>query len=79
MHINLLDAMPAGFIRGMDNYFFHKLTQECRGQFGRLGVLFDNFQKALNVDGLGIGGGHNISQFFYRLLQCGLFLFIALG
>jgi len=59
----------------MDNHLFHKLPQECWGQFG---VLLDNIQKALDIDRLGFGGGYNILQFLYRLFQSGLFLFVAL-
>lgn len=45
MHIDLLDAMPAGFVRFMDNNFIYELTQERRGQFSGDGVFPHDFQK----------------------------------
>ena len=62
MHINPLDAMAAGFIRGADNYLFHKLAQEGWGQFCRCSVLPYNLQKALGIDSLGF-------NFVYDSLQ----------
>ena len=41
MYVNTLRAMAAGFIGSMDNYLFHKLMQEFRGQLCRFGVLLD--------------------------------------
>lgn len=61
VNINTLDAVPTGFVRSMGNHFFHKLAQERRSQPGRLGVLLDNLQKALNVNGFCFGGGYYTS------------------
>ena len=49
MNVNVLDTAAAGLIGGMDNDFLHGLPQKCRDQLGGLGVLLDNFQKALDI------------------------------
>ena len=49
MHVDPLYSVPAGFVRGVNHHFLHKLPQECGGQFSGLGVLLYNFQKALNI------------------------------
>ena len=43
MHIDLLYPVTAGFVRGMDNDFRHKLMQKERRQFGGFGVLLHDF------------------------------------
>ena len=62
VHVNTLDTLAAGLIRGMDNNFLHKLPQKCRGQFGGLGVLFYDFQKVLNIDRLCLCGVYDNGQ-----------------
>lgn len=52
VYINTLDAMPTGLVSFMDNDFVHKFMQKLWGQFGRLGILFYNPQKALDIDSL---------------------------
>ena len=79
VYVNALDTMAAGFIGSMDNDFLHKLPQKCRGQFSWLGVFLYDFQKTLDIDSLGLGGGYYLSQFLCGLLQIRLLLFIALG
>ena len=49
-HLNPLNAVAAGLVRGVDNYLFHKLTQEDRGQLCRCGVLPYNLQKTLDIE-----------------------------
>ena len=71
--------MAAGFIRGVNNYLFHKLTQKGRGQFRGFGVLLYNLQKILDIDSLGFCLGYNTSQFLCGLFQIRLLLFVAFG
>lgn len=78
VYVNALGAMAAGFIRGVDNYLFHKLTQKRRGQFGGFGVFLYDFQKILDIDNLGFRLGYGTSQFLCGLFQIRLFLFKSL-
>ena len=64
---------------GRDHPLLHKLPQECRGQLGGLGVLLHDFQKTLDIDGLGFSGIYDGTEGFNRLFQVCLFLLIALG
>ena len=43
VYVNALCAVAAGFIRSMDNYFFHKFTQERRGQLCRFRIFLNIF------------------------------------
>ncbi len=52
MHVDPLYPVSAGLVRGVNYHLLHKLPQDCRGQFGGLGVLLHDFQKTLNIDGL---------------------------
>ncbi len=79
MYVNALDAMAAGLIGGMNNDFLHKLPQKRRGQFGGLGVLLHNVQKALDIDRLRLSGVYDSGQILYGLFQRRLLLLIALG
>ena len=63
----------------MNHHLLHKLPQKRRGQFGGLGVLLHDFQKALDIDGLGFGGIYDSPEIFNRLFQVRLFLLVALG
>ena len=56
MYINPLYPVSTELVRGMNDHLFHKLPQDGRGQLGRLGVLLHDFQKALDIDGLGFRG-----------------------
>lgn len=67
VYINPLYPVSTGLVRGMNDHLFHKLPQDGRGQLGRLGVLLHDFQKALDIDGLGLGGVHDDPEVFNRL------------
>ena len=77
IHINSLDAMAAGLVRGMDNDLVHKLPQDNGGQLRGLGILLHDFQEALHIDGFGVldDGTKSINRRF----QFGLFRFVTLG
>ena len=67
MYVNALDTVAAGLIGGMDNDFLHELPQKRRGQLGGLGVLLDNFQKALDIDCLRLSSVYDSRQILYGL------------
>ena len=79
MHIDPLYPVSAGLVRGVNDHLLNKLPQDCQGQIDGFGVLLHDFHKALDIDRLGFGGGYNLPQFLYGLLQLGLFLFVSIG
>lgn len=62
VYVNPLDTVAVGFVQGVNNHLFHKLTQERRIQLRWLGVLLHDFHKALDIDRLGFGDGYNFRK-----------------
>ena len=79
MYVNPLDTVSAGLVWSVNHHLLHELPQKRRGQFGGLSVLLHDFQKTLNIDGLGFDGIHDGPEVFNRLFQVRLFLLVALG
>ena len=78
MHVDPLYPVSTGLVRGVNYHLLHKLPQECGGQFSGLGVLLHDFQKTLDIAGLGFGGIYDSPEVFNRLFQVRVLVLVAL-
>ena len=50
VNVHLLDALSAGSVSFMEDYLFHKHTQNLWSKLLRFDIASDHFQKTFNVD-----------------------------
>ena len=79
VNINLLDAMPAGFIRFMDHDFLYKRIEQFGEQYVRYRVFMNQLQEAVHIYFLLLTVVNDALHFLRILYQCGLLPFVISG
>ena len=79
VNVDLLGAVAAGLIRGVNDNLFHKLMENVGGQCFRLYVAANNFEEAFDIHGLPLDALNDLSQFCGAGFQRPLLLLIIGG